>query len=144
LGPSYTIEVVRELGQKRRFRFFTVTQRLITGESGWISDAARAAFWEHVAFSNFIQCFPGQSARVRPTTEMWSEARGPFLQTVLDLSPQLVIVLGEALLTHLPKPPEGVRLCAVRHPSGRGFRQAVWQPVVRDAISEVRKSSAVG
>ncbi len=52
-------------------RFFTVTQRLVCGGKGSLSDTERADFWERVAFYNYIQSNPGAAARSRPTQEMW-------------------------------------------------------------------------
>ncbi len=134
---SFTIDCVRDLGQRRRFRFYTATRSLVLGTRGWVSDAERAAFWDRVAFCNFIQSFPGTRPRIPPTPEMWAAGREAFLLTVTELEPKLVVVLGERLSRHLPDMPVGVQLCGVRHPSGRGFRLDVWQPIVRAAIAAV-------
>jgi hypothetical protein len=56
---THTTEIVRLLAQKSRFRFFTATQRLVSGGRGWLSDQERVEFWERVAFYNYIQSFPG-------------------------------------------------------------------------------------
>jgi hypothetical protein len=96
----------------------------------------RAAFWEMVAYCNFIQSFPGARSRIRPSQEMWSMGRESLLLTVHELKPQLVIVLGKELKGHLPELPEGVQVCGVPHPSGRGFALNVLQPIVRSAIAE--------
>ncbi len=135
-GASHTIEVVRALGQQRRFRFFTATRSLILGTRGWIPDKERAAFWETVAYCNFIQSFPGASPRIRPSPEMWSAGQEPLLYTIRELEPHLVIALGKELNRSLPEIPDGVHLCGVSHPSGRGFRLDVLQPIVRSAIEK--------
>jgi len=134
LRESYTVDCIRELGQRRRFRFFSVVQSLLAGTRGWVSDADRAAFWERVAFCNFVQGFAAAGPRVAPTAEMWAAGGAALLQTVGELSPQLVVALGERLWPRLPELPTGVQVCQARHPSGRGFRYEVWQPVVREAI----------
>ncbi len=134
LRESYTIDCVRELGQRRRFRFFTAVQSLVLGKRGWVPDAERAAFWEQVAYCNFVQGFAAAGPRVAPTPEMWTGGGAALLQTVGELSPQLLIALGDRLLPRLPELPLGVRVCGVRHPSGRGFQHEVWQPVVRAAV----------
>lgn len=133
LRESYTIDCIRDIAQRRRFRFFTAVQSLMQGTRGWVPDAERAAFWERVAYCNFVQSFaPGP--RVAPTPEMWSAGGAALVQTVGELSPQLVVALGERLWPRLPEMPAGVNVCEVRHPSGRGFRYAVWQPLVRKAV----------
>lgn len=134
LRATYTIDVIRDIGQARRFRFFTLVQKLLTGEEGWVPDSARASFWEEVAFCNFVQCFPGRTARIRPTTEMWAAGRESLIQTVEQLAPQLIIVLGKELRGHIPTLPPTVHVCYIPHPSGGGFRLAEWRPIVKAAI----------
>ena len=134
LRESYTIDCIRDIGQRRRFRFFTVVQSLMQGTRGGVSDAERAAFWERVAYCNFVQKFAAPGPRVAPTPEMWSAGGAALVQTVGELSPHLVVALGERLWPRLPELPAGVSVCEVRHPSGRGFRYADWQPVVRKAL----------
>jgi hypothetical protein len=137
MRPTFTADVVRALGQQHRFRFFTVIQRLVTGGSGWLSNDDRSEFWERVAFYNYIQSFPGTRPRWRPTPEMWLAAREPFLQTLSELSPQLLLVLGLELHRNLPELPFRIGVCIVSHPSyPGGFRYAQWQPVVQAALLE--------
>ena len=130
---SFTTEVVKEWAQEKRHRFFTVTQRLISG-LGSETDEQRAEFWEHVAFYNFVQAFPGSEPRQRPTPEMWSGAAVPFLATVQELKPHLVVVLGYELQSNLPTLPEGIHVCSVQHPSSRGFQYEQWQSAIRLAL----------
>ena len=134
---THTADIVRMLGVQGRFRFYTVTQRLVSGGRGRLSDAERAEFWERVAFYNYIQSFPGPKARWRPTPEMWAAARDPFLQTLKEVDPQIVLVLGHELRRNLPHIPAGIEVCAVQHPSYPGFRYAQWQPVVEAALDAI-------
>ena len=134
---THTTEIIRKLGQQGRFRFHSVVQRLVTGGRGWLSAADRAEFWEKVAFYNFIQSFPGPKSRVRPTAEMWLTARQPFLQTLQEIAPQLILVLGHQLSSNVPPAPDGIVVCHVQHPSSRGFQYAKWQPVVQTAFVAV-------
>jgi hypothetical protein len=141
---SFTKDVIRDRAQQRRFRFFTVIQRLVSGGRGWLSNADRAGFWEQVAFYNYIQAFPGEHPRCRPTPALWSDAREPFLQTLAELSPQLLLVLGHELSGNLPKVPVGVDVCRVPHPSSRGFRYDQWQPEVRAALDAILTKTNAG
>jgi hypothetical protein len=134
MRSTFTVDVVRWLGQQHRFRFFTIIQRLVTGTNGWLSNDDRSEFWERVAFYNYIQSFPGTRPRWRPTPEMWLAARDPFLQTVNELSPQVLLVLGKELSFNLPNLPAAISVCKVQHPSSRGFRYANWRPQVKTAL----------
>lgn len=134
---SFTREVVNDLGQNRRNRFFTVVQMLITGipKGTRISNEDRQSFWEQVAFYNFIQSIVGEKSGIRPTAEMWKSAKGPFVATVQELKPDLIVVLGNELQDHLPK--IDVMLCNLKHPSSRGFGLYEWQEKVKNTIAEV-------
>jgi hypothetical protein len=135
---TFTAEIVRTRGQQGRFRFFTVIQRLVSGGRGPLPNVDRSEFWERVAFYNYIQSFPGPRPRWRPTPEMWLAAREPFLHTLSELSPQLLLVLGNELFLNLPKLPGEMNVCPVPHPSSRGFRYAEWQPKVQAALEVAR------
>ena len=135
-SPSFTRKIVKEWGQEKRFRFFTMTQKLVSGIGpGRISDESRAGFWEHVAFYNFVQSFVAEKARVRPTDEMWSVACDALLVTVKELKPVLIIALGLELQRRLPQLSGVATVCGVQHPSSFGFKVAEWQPVVQKALA---------
>lgn len=131
---SFTIEVVRKWAQEKRHRFFTVTQKLVLGlgSNDWVSNEQR----------NFVQSFPGAKPRQRPTQEMWSAATIPFLDTVQELKPQVLIVLGYELQRYLPVTPTGIRVCGVQHPSSRGFQYEQWQPAIRSALQSAAQTCA--
>lgn len=139
---SFTTEIVREWGQEKRLRFFTMIQKLLLGHGpGWISDEARAEFWEQVAFYNFVQAFVGTEPRTRPTREMWDAARMPFLATLAELQPQVLVVLGLELATNLPQVPPSIFVCKVPHPSSNGFSYQQWHPDVLSALQSAISQS---
>ena len=84
------------VGTGQTDRFFTSTQKLVAGigTDVWVTDEQRSAFWEQVAFYNFVQAFTGSEARCRPTQKMWVAASPAFLATIAELKPQVVVVLG--------------------------------------------------
>ena len=133
---TFTTEVVTEWAQEKRSRFFTVTQKLVAGLSSdeWVSDEQRADFWEHVAFYNFVQAFPGTEPRYRPTQEMWLEAAPAFAATVAELSPQVIVALGVELQNNIPVVPAGIHMCGAQHPSSWGFQYEQWQPAIQAAL----------
>lgn len=135
---SFTIEVVRKWGQEKRLRFFTLTQKLVLGRGpGWVSSEERAEFWERVAFYNFVQCFTGPGPRYRPMEAMWHAAAQPFLDTLVELEPHLLVVLGFELHRHLPRVPQNVYVCGVQHPSSVGFQCGKWHPVIAGGFAAV-------
>ncbi len=133
---TVTCDMVRELGQKHRFRFYSTVQRLVSGGRGRLSDAERIDFWERVAFYNYIQAFPGPHSRIRPTADMWLAAKEPFKQTLEELCPHVVLVLGVELRRQLPSTQTEATFCYIPHPSSRGVRYEQWQPVIKQALSE--------
>jgi hypothetical protein len=131
--PNFTKVIVKKCAQDERFRFFTVTQKIVSGVTGYITDEMRKRFWEYVAFYNFIQEFPGSKPRIRPTDKMWSEAKEPYAQTLDELKPDVVIVLGSGLAGRLPKIENSIAFCYIHHPASCGFNQV-------SAIIEVKKA----
>jgi hypothetical protein len=140
-GAGFTIGIIRMYAQDRRFRFFTVTQKLVSGQTGYVTNEQRREFWEHVAFYNFIQKFPGREPKIRPTEQMWADACDPYLRTIDELKPHLVIALGFDLGRRIPEVSGSTKCCRVQHPSSFRFDQGYWRGVVAKAINEVRLTS---
>ena len=101
--------------------------RLVTGADGPLSRAQRADFWERVAFCNFIQTVL-TGPRVRPTKTMWAAGREPLLQTIAELEPQAILVLGAGIAWHLPAIPANISVLRLKHPSSFGFSRKEWIP----------------
>ena len=118
---GFTQEVVREWGQEKRHRFFTVVAKVLLGTSDWIEDDQRSMIWEHVAFYNFVQSVvPG--TRTPPTLRQWCEAQEPF-QTVLQfLEIEAVLVLGWRLSEHILHQPDNISFETIAHPSSSRIR----------------------
>jgi len=59
-------------------------------------------FWRTAAFANFVQhnLFTADGPKKR---ENWNSGQEPFLQYLIDLRPQFVLVVGCDLWRHLPK-----------------------------------------
>ncbi|WNM57733.1 hypothetical protein [Candidatus Nitrospira allomarina] len=131
-----TSEVVKEWGQEKRSRFFTVTQKLIQGTASGERVLAqdRKEFWEQVAFYNYIQEFVGAGPRQRPAQEMWERSAAAFNDTLGELEPNVLVVLGYELQSNLPKVPLDLVVCNVKHPSAGGFRYSDWQQAIQAAL----------
>ncbi len=130
---DFTIETIRKeaLGENghRRRAFFTRVLHLIVGGRGGVPADERIKFWNNVAFYNFIQTAL-ETARQRPTYEMWQAAHAPLLHTIEDLKPEMILVLGKALQENLPSLPHHIITCGINHPSAKGFTYDEWQPKV--------------
>jgi hypothetical protein len=132
---AFTTEVIRDMALVQgHLPFFSRVARLILGGRGGFSPPEREEFWHRVAFYNFIQTALEQQGD-RPTCEMWQAGREPFLQTVTELAPHIILVLGRELHRNLPPLPEGITVCPVQHPSAIGFSYDKWQPKVLSAIA---------
>ncbi len=116
---EFTRLIIENHGIKKgKHRIYARIKVLIAG--GGLSDPQRDEFWQKVAFYNYIQTAIARP-RIRPTPEQWEAATDPFLDTVSELSPEFVVVLGVELGKHLPPLPGGVVACNLKHPSSWGF-----------------------
>ncbi len=123
-SDDFTKWVVNEYAVKpeNRLRFFTTIANTITGHSGWMEDEKRKEFWHSVAFYNYIQELVGEGSRIRPSEEMWMQAKEFFLETLTTLKPDMVIVLGKELSWYVQDAlkdtvMDGVHFCYWAHPA---------------------------
>ena len=141
-----TTEVVRSQGRGKRYRLFTITAKMVLGRGsgGSFSDSECAAFGDRVAFANYIQSFPTEDAKsqTRPTNQMWTNAREPFLETLREIRPHAVLVLGLDMFKRLPALPTDVVAKGIKHPS-RFSKYAVSQPVVQKLIADARAGAGL-
>ena len=124
----------------KRVRVFTKVQKILAAipVGKPVSDDQRSAFWESVAFDNYIQTSVGEHARDRPTPEMWEAAKKPFLQTLNRLKPEYLIVLGRELeknVSPLVAGIEEIKIVYVTHPSAPKFKLGVAQDAFRNVFS---------
>ena len=132
---TVTSEVVRRLAQDERHAFFTKISKVLLGldKNTWLDDKERGWVWEHIAFYNYTQEFVSTDPRVRPTEKMWINGEEPFLQVVHKLEPKLILVLGKELANNIPKIPNGIVVCKIKHPS-TGFSYEKWNPIFQEAV----------
>ena len=99
----FTTEVVNGCYiQRGNLRFFTNMAKVILGPD-WPQHTPedRAAFYNAVAFYNFIQHVFGE-IRERPTNEMWKFGRKAFLQCLDVVRPSHIVVFGFSVWDQLP------------------------------------------
>lgn len=136
-GPkdaSFTQHVVAEHGKKNRHAFFTKTAKLVLGLTGddYLTDDQREAFWDRVAFYNYVQEYAGETPDGTVTPEMWEDAEKPFLTVLERLDPDAVLILGKELSNHVPE--VDVETCVVTHPSSSRFSYETKQEDVQSLI----------
>ena len=139
---DFTSKIIKRWGQKEPSKFYTKTQRVVSldRKRGSIPVTRRTEFWEKVAFYNYVQHFVGTKSRVRPTSTMWDKAKAPFLETVLELAPHVIVALGKELNRNLPQIPENISVAKIIHPSGRGFNYKDSQEIVKSAYTRAFSS----
>lgn len=124
-------------------RFSTKTRRIIFGSNETIGPKE---FWQDVAYYNFIQSRVGDTARIRPTQEMWTDSIPAFNEIVSNLNPSRILVLGKAnwinLLKHIDHEivdpfivkinisSVNITMGYINHPSS-SLSYSVWQPIAR-------------
>jgi hypothetical protein len=121
---SFTQEVVKmwAMGEAGIRRFFTTLAKLLSDKSNvWMSKEEKKAFWQNVAFYNFIQSIVGENPRIRPTDEMWDNGKLPLAEVLQELNPDIVLILGRELSRHIkqiePEVNHDITFCYWSHPS---------------------------
>lgn len=154
-GIQKTREVIEEYLNGYNYRFFNNAFGAVFGIT-----FSRKYVGENIAFYNYIQEIVGSTARIRPTNEMWENAKKPFLNILETYLPDIVICCGKALYNHLPDSPDGksqhgvsftdgklwmmrynyiigakeIPLYAIRHPSSVGFNALKYYELLRKYI----------
>jgi hypothetical protein len=148
-GPDLTEDVVRwhHEGDKRAAFFTRIAQTVIGKE-----EVDQWAFWEDVAFYNYVQEPAADRPRKAPTQKMFARGRCPFFEVLSVLQPTDVLALGQRLWREMPEfEGDGDSLIVesseiwyghyrvreshclaggIDHPSSYGFSWRHWHPVV--------------
>jgi hypothetical protein len=97
-GDRLTEFVVRGHMEARgkQYAFWTKIGRTFTGPD-YGDAASRRAFWESIAFYNYVQDFVGTAARQRPTEEHFRSSWPAFTSLLAALKPDVVVTLGFGL-----------------------------------------------
>lgn len=155
-GADFTIRLTQGyIRGTMRHRFWTLVARTVAGQSASRDECK--AFWQSVAFYNYIQSVVGGTARVAPTAGMWAAARAPFSGVLKDLAPHVVLILGRRLWSNLSDgelstltvdggasrparnydlPGKGLATATfINHPASRGFVAAKWTPVTASLLA---------
>lgn len=134
----FTQEVVRNLGQKKRHRFFTVIAKVLCGSEDRIEDDKRSEIWEHTAFYNFVQSVVVPGPRIPPTFRQWCAAQSPFETVLQSLKPDAVLMLGWRLWEHVLHQPENVTFGVLPHPTNPQFRYEDAIPAFKKLLADTK------
>ena len=156
LPSNLTIQCIEEqISGEGTYAFWTKIAIAFLNEHPSVED--KKEFWHSVSFYNYIQESVGLGPRVRPTEEMWENAREPFDEVLSKLCPQFIAVLGYELWDALPADgsegprvrdakghdeplwryphPEGEAWAfRLMHPSARGFSARSWHTPLMQAL----------
>lgn len=100
----FTIDTVRKYGAEATAyqRFFANTYAALTG-GGWSDDwAVYRGFWNRVFFCNYVQSFVSGGPGNRPSRAQFEESGSAFSQTLTEVRPEAVLVLGVAVWNAMP------------------------------------------
>lgn len=136
---DFTKDVVRRLGLRMegKHRFFTITAKVVLGRGkDGVSKSEMVNFWNSVAFYNYIQSIVPK-ARKSPSRVMWLAGKAPFLDTISELRPDAVLVLGEKMgKDYLSQYAERIPpYCWITHPSSSRFSYGECMPKVQEFLA---------
>jgi hypothetical protein len=99
-NADFTTNMVNELAIKKPIAFFTRSAALIENAI-LANESDRRAFWESVAFYNYLQQLAGETAGVPVAYEPFGASASAFREVLRKLKPNLVIVLGHRVWRHM-------------------------------------------
>lgn len=106
ITKNHTRHIVQVWALDRTARFYTITRKLLVKsiQMNCINyNIGKNDFWNTVSFYNYIQDFVGNKSRIRPKENQWNEAKKPFIDVISKLSPDMCVVLGKELWSHVSK-----------------------------------------
>jgi hypothetical protein len=155
-SPELTRDIVRGVRDGQRvIPFYAKAAALVDGQVASSPDG-RHAFWNRVAFFNYVPTTVGTVFDAVPTPAMWEAGSPRFIALLEELRPTHVLSLGQRQWNHITFPsgwtsiptveqpdvrhwrsPEGFRIAAtwVNHPSSRGFSVAKWNERVKSLLT---------
>jgi len=146
--PDATRNVIRTYALQGRHAFFSKLLHVLGGKPRWsLTQSEVDAFWQSVAFYNFVPVFVGNDNRIAPNTEMFTSGVAPFRAVLAELEPEHIIVCGyrlwSALLVSMKNSVqtnldghgaiEGVPALRMQHPS-TGFAMNDWKKTLQEFL----------
>lgn len=100
MSGNSTITFTQEYVDGQNHRFWTSIMQVVRGQPYWELD--RREFWQSVAFYNYVQQPVAETAKVAPTSEMFSLSRDAFFSVLSQLAPRKILVLSNRLWENMP------------------------------------------
>ncbi|MFK0090520.1 hypothetical protein ACIQUS_24930 [Pseudomonas sp. NPDC090755] len=150
--PTVTPELVKALalGEKHpqatrklgRHAHFAKIMAALTNvkRSGSISSAQRRAFWDGVAYYNFLQEFISDS-RVLPPKDAWERGKIAFTEVLTVLAPDVIVCFSLRNGKRVKSLAGDVPVAVVNHPSSR-FAYSKVNPVIAEHIEKALAKKA--
>lgn len=101
LRPDATIEFLRQYTTGEwRHRYWTNIMQTVSGKPHSAID--RAAFYDGVAFYNYVQQTVASGPNIAPKSEMFTSSEPAFFSVLNELKPKNILVLSTRLWANLP------------------------------------------
>ena len=99
LSNSNIIELETYIDNDGKSPSFSAFTKYMYRDGGFIDEARRTDFWDHVAFCNYLQCFrPDEDTPSYETAKtLYDDCFSPFLTVLKKLNPQRIYVWTEAV-----------------------------------------------
>ncbi|MFJ4348738.1 hypothetical protein [Pseudomonas sp. NPDC089401] len=152
--PTVTAEIIKALalrqvhpqatGKLRKHAHFAKIRTAVSKAKPGGASLGRQAFWDTVAYYNYLQEFVSAS-RKAPPRDAWERSRTAFSQVVEVLAPELIVCFSIRNGEQICKLSTGIPVAVVNHPSSR-FAYSTVVPVIAKqievALSRVDHASA--
>lgn len=147
--PTVTHEIIKALalGERhpqaikklRKHPHFAKIMNAIVGVRRAYSREEKRAFWDSVAYYNFVQEFI-LTKRLPPTKDAWERAKRPFLEVLQVLQPDLIVCFSTRQSRYVISLSGEIPVAVVNHPSSR-FAYSKVIPVITNvkASAQARK-----
>lgn len=147
--PSVTPEIIRALAlgqvhpqatrKLRKHAHFSKIRAAVMGAKPGSASLGRQAFWERVAYYNYLQEFVSAS-RKAPAEGAWERSRSAFMEVVNVLAPDLIVCFSIRNGVTICSLSGDIPVAVVNHPSSR-FAYSKVMPTI---AKEIEKALARG
>lgn len=149
---QFTSFVVREWGQRKSSRYFTVVANVLLNSSG-LRTVQKAEIWNHVVFYNYVSTILPWNLNEfrprRPQDQQWRDSKHSFIKVLKKNKPDAVLMLGKELTgwvsenhkhkdhqqLFVPYKHNNVIYLGIKHPSG-GLSYRTANPAFQQLLEE--------
>lgn len=142
--PTVTPEIIKALALRqvhpqatrklRKHAHFAKIRTAVTKAKPGVASLDRQAFWESVAYYNYLQEFVSAN-RQAPQDGAWERSSSAFSQVVKVLAPQLIACFSIRNGKRITSLSTGIPVAVINHPSSR-FAYSTVKPAIAKQIEE--------